>query len=501
MVALDVLIKSITLLHRERLLEGQTDNSGELVKTILEVANVGNNKYYNGSVSELMENLKHLILDMINNPDNYDKENLLQSLYLIIKDNDNLIKVVEKSINVELSEPSLKRTVISLRNTLNNYYKEEQIKKLLSQASYKIATGNIEDGNVVEFASKLVTNIDALTMVTKTKDPGVVDEIDIGDEDNMSHTLDKVKEQSVEGGKLKTGWKELNEMLQGGFRRTEMVMINALQHKYKSGFIRSLFMQLPIHNVPKLDDKNKKPLMAFISFEDDADVMLDFMYKYLYYNEHNELPDLTSITTKEVANYIRRKLSVNGYHIKILRVNPNEWTYKNLFNKILEYEAAGYEIHSCFIDYLEKLPTTGCISGPVGTDLRDLFNRCRNFFVSKRILLITPHQLSSEAKQLVRNGVPDISFVKEVRNKGYTGGSKLLDQIVDLELYIHIAYLKRKPYLTIARGKHRIPSIIEEEKLYFVLPFPKGAPIKENVNEEGESTSSETISGDNEFDF
>ena len=382
MVALDVLIKSITLLHREHLLGNQTDNSGELVKTILDVANIGNNKYYNGSASEILENLKHLILDMINNPDNYDKENLMQSLYLIIKDNDNLIKVIEKSINVELSEPSLKRTVISLRNTLNNYYKEEQIKKLLSQASYKISTGNVENGDIVGFASKLVTNIDALTMVTKTKDPGVVDELDIGDEDGMSGTLDKVKEQSTEGGKLKTGWKELNVMLQGGFKKGEMWMIDALQHKYKSGFTRSLFMQLPVHNVPVMRDKSKKPLMVFISFEDDADIMLDFMYKYLYYNENNELPDISNVTTKEIANYIRDKLSVNGYHIKILRVNPSEWTYKNLFNKMLEYEAAGYEIHSCFIDYLEKLPTTGCITGPIGSDLRDLFNRVRNFFSS-----------------------------------------------------------------------------------------------------------------------
>jgi len=383
MIKIDILIKAITLLNREQALgENGTDNSRDLVITIVNMNNSSNEKLYDGGNSEIADNLKHLLKDMVDHPDNYDQDTLVQSLELILKDNPALLKVVDKTINTELSVPSLKRTIISLRNTLNNYYKEQNIKSLFSTASYKMMMGNLGDDTINTYAEKFITNLDALMVSSKTNDPGIIDEIDLGDEDNMSVTIDRVKDQSTGEGKLKTGWKELNTMIQSGFRRTETVVINALQHKYKSGFTRSVFMQLGLHNTPVMDDPTKKPLLLYISFEDDADIMLDFMYKYLYYNENNKLPDISTTSTQDIAKYIKTKLSVNGYNIKILRVNPSEWTYKSVFSKILEYEAAGYEIHATFIDYLAKLPTTGCISGPTGTDLRDMFNRCRNFFSS-----------------------------------------------------------------------------------------------------------------------
>jgi len=241
-------------------------------------------------------------------------------------------------------------------------------------------TGKLDGDTITAYTQKLITALEALSLKARTKDPGIMDELDIGDENGLGAVLNKVKNQKVEGGKLLSGWKELNEMTQNGFRRGIMCMIAALQHNYKSGFMQSLFMQFAMHNKPALDDPTKKPLILYISFEDDSEVFTEFMYRYLYYNENNELPDLTKVTGAEVASYIRKRLSVNGYHVKMMRVNPSEWTYKSLFNKVLELEANGYEIHAMLIDYLYKLPTTGCVtSGPTGNDVLDLFNRVRNF--------------------------------------------------------------------------------------------------------------------------
>lgn len=485
MTTIDILLKCITLLHRENeIKEELSENSVSLVKTILESTAIGGNKLFGGD-SEILENLKHLVGDMANDPDSYDKLNLLQSLELIVKDKPSLMKIIEKTINVEISAPALKRTVISTRHTLNNYYKEQQIKSIISKASYALTTGKLNGTSVHEFGTELMMNLDGLLVTTKSKDPGIIEELDVGDETGMGELMTKVKATGQNEGKLKCGWKKINDMFAGGFQRHHMLMINALQHKYKSGFTQSLFMQIAQHNTPVMIDPSKKPLITYVSFEDDVEIIGEFMYKYLYYNEHKELPDLTVVTGVEVARYIKEKLGARGYHVKIIRVNPSEWTYRSLFNKILEYEADGYEVHACFVDYLEKLPTTGCISsGPGGTDLRDLFNRCRNFFGSKKIFFATPHQLSTEAKQLIRNGVPDVNFVKEVTGKGYTSASKQLDQVVDLELYLHIARVNRKPFLTVQRGKFRDPAIIDDELLYCMLPFPKNAPILDDLNSE-----------------
>ena len=146
------------------------------------------------------------------------------------------------------------------------------------------------------------------------------------------------------------------------------------------------------------------------------------------------------------------------------------------------------------------IPTTGCIKdGPMGTDLRDLFRRVRNYMSSKHILTITPHQLSSDSKRLIRNGVPDVEFVKEINGKGYYSSSTQLDQEIDLELYVHIATLNRKKYLTVQRGKHRLPTTISEDEMFFLLPFPKKGPIKHDVN--GPKISMRSLSEASEDNF
>ena len=268
-----------------------------------------------------------------------------------------------------------------------------------------------------------------------------------------------------------------------GFRRGETVYIPALQHEYKSGLVQSLFMQIPMYNIPKMIDTSKKPLVLYISFEDDPEVFGGFMYKYLYSSEHGTLPDLKGVTPEAIQKYMQEKLRINGYHIKMLRVNPSAWTYKELFNYILLLESQGYEIHACIVDYLIKMDVTGCI-GKGGTEYRDLYDRCRQFFSVKKITFISPHQMSTEAKQLVRNGTNKLNLVKEVVGKGYTELSKQIDQVVDVEICIAKALLNKKWVLTMMIGKHRGAGIIPDEQKYQILRFPVGMPIPPNVNNE-----------------
>ena len=73
---------------------------------------------------------------------------------------------------------------------------------------------------------------------------------------------------------------------------------------------QSLTMQFALHNIPILDNADKKPLILYISFEDNSDIYLGFMYRYLYIQEFGNTPDLTDITPKQMAEYIKTKLSV-----------------------------------------------------------------------------------------------------------------------------------------------------------------------------------------------
>lgn len=486
---LDILLKCIILLFREsEVIDTLNDDSKDLVKSVLSTFR-GKTRLNNitGGEHDIIENLIDLIKNMLNSPESYDKLNLIQTLQLILKQNDSALSVIDKALNLESTTGGLKRSIVSLRANLNNYYKEAELTSLIKKAAYDLSMGKLEE-SVQDYTSKLVVNIEALSNITKLKDPGIVDEIDISDDEEMNKVITKVKNQTTGDGRFKTGWLELNTMLNGGFRRGEMVLTSALQHNYKSGFCQSLFAQLCMYNSPVLLDKNKKPLALFISLEDDSDVIANFLYRYLYNTEFSSQPDMEDVTPKEIAEYIKTKLTMTGFNVKILRVNPSDWTYKSLFNKIIEYEAAGYELEILFIDYLSKLPTTGCISsGPMGTDLRDLMNRVRNFCnnSARQVLVLTPHQLSVDCKQLLRNGISGQDLVKEIANKGYYEGSRQIDQVVDLEIHQHIARIGKNYYLTMQRGKRRYPEIIDDEKKYFMLPFPYKAPIPPNITLDG----------------
>lgn len=474
MTKLDVLLKCITLLYRENVLatldNTPVDSSKDLIKTIIGQINSDGRKLIGGE-SAIISELIALIQDLIKNVGLEDKTTLLQSLSLILKDNISTYNVIEKAIETEMEIPGLKRSISSLRNNLNNCYKELEIKNVITKAAYQLKLGNITE-DIGEYTNKLIANLEALANTTKGKDPGIVDEIDLN-EANEDETYVNLKKHTKDTERLKTGWLELNEMLGGGFRYSECAVNMALQHNFKSGFIRSIFAQLCMYNKPTLKDKNKKPLAVFISFEDDTDIIIEFFYIYLYYSVNNTLPNISEVSFKEMGMYIKNSLSKTGFNIKLLRVNPNDWTYMHLTNKLLSFEANGYELKIVAIDYLSKLPTAGCNkNGPIGTDIRDLFDKTRNFCSARNTLLLVCHQLSTEAKQLIRNGVEAKEFVKEIAGKGYTEGSRQIDQVVDLELYQHIAKIGKKFYLTIQRGKRRFPEIIPEDKKYFMLPFP-----------------------------
>lgn len=502
MYRIDIMLKSLTLLFKESYLPTEDNNSRDLIKTVMRTI-VSDGKYMMmGSNNELIVNLKKFILDQCElNEKEIDPESLIQSVSIIIGNNNDFIELFKKTIAVETDITKINRSVVTLKRFLNNYYKEFEIENILANANSRFKNYRSGIKNTNEFIRTVITNLEALELNSKSKDPAINNEVDLGDASSLGKVLTEIKEDSTFKGKLKTGWHALNRMTSGGFKRGEFVTIAALQHQYKSGFTTSLFAQIAMNNVPQMIDESKKPLLVLFSLEDDLSVGINFLYKYLYYNEHKEAPDFDKVTPEEASAYIKEKLSINGYHIKMLRIDPTNWSFAQLFSKVIEYEAAGYEIHAAIIDYLSLIPTVGCINaGPGGTDLRDLFRRVRNFCGSRKITCITPHQLSVDAKQLIRNGEPDSTFVKSLSGKGYYSGSRQLDQEIDLELYVHKAKINGTMHLTVGRGKHRGAPIIDESNLYFAMKFPKNMPIPEDIRGEDESFN-ELKKSSNGFDF
>lgn len=477
----DVLIKSITLLYRQALLG--SDKSSDLVRVAMETVKVPEVDIIGDSDREVLSNLKNRVLSMCAAPPDtvYEQTELLQGIRLDSAADMSVYDVIKDGISAEMSDASLKRSVISVERQLLQHNKMTQLKKIVSDASTELnfKANNIKDWKL--WINTLAAQLEPFQTESGRKDPAIVDEVDVGSQDDMTRVFTKVKKQEDSTSIFTTGWQGLNRMLQGGFRRGKTVVIGALQHKFKTGFTLSLFRDFCTLNTPVLMDPNRKPLLIRISFEDEIQTNIEFLYQLFKESETGKFEKIKPDTPpEELSKYVMDRLSVNGFHVKLLRVDPSQWSYKDVFNKIVEYETQGYEVQLCMLDYLAMLPTTGCDQGAMGWDVRDLYRRTRNFMAARNILFITPHQLSTEAKALKRAGVPN--FVKEIAEKGYWDKCKTVDNEVDLELYIDLEKINNETFLAIQRGKHRgMMEQLSEEHKYFCLKFNKQGAIPQDT--------------------
>jgi len=466
-----LLVNAITLLYRESQISDASENSSQLVREIIQSIRLPELSIAIDHDREIIDGLKTTALTMCEAPveHTYETAEILQRLKINSVDDEALYEALKDGIEPELTSNVLKKTCLNLKRTLNNYFREEKVKEIVGRAAYtmKFARNTITD--MKGFVADLSSQLEPYQQDIITKDPAIVSSIDLSDDESVDGVYTDIIDQEDGTTILRTGYQGINRMLDGGFRRGEEVVIGALRHNYKTGFSLSLFKQIALYNTPQMIDATKKPLLVRFSFEDAISLNFQFLYQSLKENETGEAVDVTKISNKVMARYVQERLQASGYHIKLLEIDPTMWNYKDICNKLLEFESEGYEIHMCMLDYLTMVPTTGCTQGPMGSDIRDMYKRMRNFCKRRKITLITPHQLSSEAKRLIRDGRTD--FVREINGKGYYQGCQSLDNEVDVEIYIHIEIVNGKSFLTVQRGKHRKIKQTPIEHRYCVLPF------------------------------
>lgn len=483
-----LLTKSLTLLWRESLIENKTENSNDTIRTAMEgIAKQDSIIGLSGSASDPIGALKEVVLQLCRNPldQEYIKEDLLLTVKSATGDDTALYESVAQGINQELSPATIKKSVVNLRRELIDHFKEEAVMKVLDKATRDFRFNRTKHKSTASFVSSVVTELEPYQVATQRKDPAINDRVSIDDEGSVESIFSVVENENSGNGVIRTPWQSLNDVLDGGFRPGEFVMSCALQHEWKTGFSLSIFRGVPIYNKPFLLHKDKKPLIIRISLEDSLSSNFQFLFKAFKENEtgecyKDEFKHVTDpetgedkpvplISAKQKAKYVIEKMRVNGWHIEMLAVNPIEWTYKDLFNLIIEREAEGYEVKFCMVDYLLKLPTTGCTHGPTGHDLRNLCERVKAFFAARKCIFFTPWQLSGQAKEEKRDGAPDL--VLRLAGGGYTDGCKSLDHVVDVGLITNRVYKDREWYLDIINDKSRRVDPPPDELRRFALKF------------------------------
>lgn len=484
-----LLVKSITLLYRESLITGQSENSASLVRTAVENMQIKDDGLTLSKSNETLFSLKTTVLEMCSNPmdHEYEKSELLQRLQMNCDDDTVLYQSLLQGLEPDMSEASLKRTVLNIRKSIQIHFREDKVDEIVAAASseFKFKRDKIKD--LGAWVSELRNKLETFEHTVNAKDPAVVDSVSMEDAEAVQRIFASVKDEDNGTTVMKTGWQCVNRAIDGGYRESDtMCLLNALEHNYKTGTSLTIFKQIALYNTPVVKVTGRKPLLLRISFEDSIKMNFKYLYKNLRENETGEICTTDGVTDVEMAQYVQAQLSKNGWSILLMEVNPHMWTYKDLCNKIISLEAEGYEVKLCMVDYLAKLPTTFCDQGPAGNDIRNLFERVKAFMASRRTIFITPHQLSVVARQKVRDGVPD--WLQTAPGSGLYTGSSQLAQVIDQEFFFHISKMNRASYLEIMRGKHRRVGTTPDEYLYSVLKFVKNGVILDDIGKEDSSS-------------
>lgn len=482
-----LLVKSITLLYRESLLSMEEDSTKDLVRKVIEAIKTPEVSIGITKDLEIINALKATATEMVNHDKThqYQKDILLQQLQVNCGADDSTYESLQSGIEPDMSEDENKLTVINIRTAIATHFKHGKIEEVLSKrfSEFKFKRSGIK--NINKWINTMIAELEPFQVIGQEKDSAIIDEVDISDKDSINRIYASIKEENEGGGGFITGFQGINGMIGGRFRLGEQWGLYGLQHNYKTGFSLTIFKQICMYNTPVLKDPKKKPLLLRISFEDSLVLNFQYLYKNMWENETGKVlskKDLTEMDIGVMTEYVTNKLSATGFHVKLLSVNPSDWTYKDICNLVLKYEAEGYEVQMVMVDYLTKISKEGCTQGATGQDVRNLFERVKAFMASKGILFITPHQLSTEAKGLMRDGYND--FVKRLPGGGYTADSKQIDQVIDGELFFHIERLKGKneAYFTVQGGKLRRIEQVDEDDKYRVYKFVRKGVILDDLN-------------------
>lgn len=480
-----LLARSITLLYRENLLGNINDSSADLVRNILKDIHIVEHNIGMNDDKNILQALKTTATWMC---DNFKEEiiakDLIQQIHIACSSDHKLYEAIKNAIEADYNEASLKKSVNAIRKQLDTHFREKEIGEAFRKASADINFNADKIADLSTYVQEFMTKIEPLTMTTKIKDPAILGSIDLGNNEEIRNIFQSLKEDNGAARIYRSGWKGFNEMADGGMHVPETSMNLSLPHNYKSGFSLSLYSQVMQYNVPKTKDTGKIPCMLRISFEDELPNIMRFMFEQMRFTETREKVVFSDYDSDFVSKYVMERLQKNGWRAFIIRVDPTNWSYKDVFNYVTTLEAQGYSVEGLWLDYMGLLPTTGCIQGNAGEALRDMLRRFRNFSAAKGMLFHTPHQLSTEAKALLRGQTTPAMFVKDIAEKGYAAGSKQLDQELDLEFYHHKFAHGKQWYLGVQRGKHR-GHMIQDEKKFFILPFPESLmPIPDDINDD-----------------
>ena len=201
-------------------------------------------------------------------------------------------------------------------------------------------------------------------------------------------------------------------------------------------------------------------------------------YIYTYFFEYKKMPTLSEITNEDI-DYVLKELFMKKYGVDIVfkRIDSSKFSIEKYQGIVNTYDALGYEVVCTSVDYLEKAANEAnrYNSGATGSGLKNMFTIFRTYNYEQNILFMTPHQIAVDALSILRGGVTDVEFLKLIKGKNFTQGSRGLPQEFDVEILIHLCKVSGIDYQAVQIGKLKRPEYVNPLHKFMLIPFEKNS--------------------------
>lgn len=205
-----LLVKAITLLYLESLLDKSIDSSVDLVRT-----SIGKIRDSDASVGgpkerSLVIGLRDLVMQMCNQGADYayDQLDLMQQVRAIVGDNKAIYDAIAQGVESDLSGPNLKRSITSIRKAIANHFREQKTEDIVSKAFSDL---RFNRHNILDYSAyirNVITELEAASAKTSTKDPAIGKTLDLGDENGVDEIFEGVTAANDGGLAFNTGFKK-----------------------------------------------------------------------------------------------------------------------------------------------------------------------------------------------------------------------------------------------------------------------------------------------------
>lgn len=462
---LNAVATMLLYVHRVKTIGGEIDK--ELIVDVLRLLK---------SKSPVVCDLKDIVLELLDS-NNITKTALMDMVTLNMPEDSSIISKLKELINSELSDEEMKNYISIMNENIRRSTIVLKGVSAMNAASFNLNTKELSIEEQAEQLAALRIELDGIEMNKLTHSKGDDMESFTLEDDGILGALNNSETKSV---KFKTGWTEFDRATAGGLARGELVVTEALQHKNKTGFTLGLFIQMILNN--KIEGRDgKKPLFMWISLEDDLSQIVMKIFIYLYFREHKSMPSSEVSNSAYINKFIKEILFVrHGVEVVFKRIDPNKFSKEKLESMVENvYEAKGYDVVCVGVDYLEKAyaESNKYNTGATGSGLKNMFTVFRTYIQEKSILFLTPHQIAVDALNVLRGGVTDVEFLKLIRGKNFTQGSRGLPQEFDVEILLHLCKINGIDYQAVQIGKLKRPEYVNPLHKFMLIPFEKNVSI------------------------